>query len=292
VTGGVCVVGSINVDTTLRVRTLPGPGETVLASERRTAHGGKGANQAAAAGEGVAFVGTVGTDEQGDAALENLARRGVDVVGVARDPDHPTGSAVVVVSMDGNNLIVVDPGANAGLRPDWVSSHVERLGPAVILGQLEVPVEALTAAVRAAPHAMFVLNPAPMPADRATVGELVSLADVLVPNRTELGQLAGSATPSTDEEVDLCAVELRFDGLLVVTLGEAGAAVYDQGVLLQRVPATPVTAVDTSGAGDAFCGALARGLAADEPLSSAVSTATRVAGESTRHPGAQLPFAL
>jgi hypothetical protein len=135
VTGGVCVVGSINVDTTLRVRTLPGPGETVLASKRRTAHGGKGANQAAAAGEDVAFVGAVGTDEQGDAALENLARRGVDVVGVARDPDHPTGSAVVVVSVDGNNLIVVDPGANAGLRPDWVSSHVERLGPAVILGQ-------------------------------------------------------------------------------------------------------------------------------------------------------------
>jgi ribokinase len=286
----VCVVGSINVDTTLRVRTLPGTGETVLATERRIAHGGKGANQAAAVGAGVAFVGAVGTDEQGDAALENLARRGVDVVGVSRDADHPTGSAVVVVSEDGDNLIVVDPGANAGLRPDWVSTQVQRVGPAVILGQLEVPVAALAAAVRAASGARFVLNPAPMPPDRTTVSELVSLADVLVPNRTELGQLAGTATPRTDDEVDHCAVEMRFDGVLVVTLGEAGAAVYEKGVLLSRVPAKAVTAVDTSGAGDAFCGALARSLAADEPLLDAVATATQVAGESTQHRGAQVQF--
>lgn len=288
----ICVVGSLNIDTTYTVREIPQAGETILADSRKITYGGKGANQAAAAVESggvVAFVAAVGNDEYGSDAIEDLVARGVDVEAVDRLTEHPTGSAVILVGADGENVIVVEPGANRALASTWVREHVDRLAPSVILGQLEIPSASLLAAARAAPEATFVLNPAPMPVKAAEVELLLELADVLVPNRTELGQLVGRAEPMTLSEVDHCAEALDFHGALVVTLGAEGVAVYQGARRIVHVPAMDVQAVDTSGAGDAFCGGLAHCLALGESLEDAVRWATRLAGTSTTHRGARLP---
>ena len=288
----VCVVGSLNIDTTYTVRAIPIAGETVLADTRQVSHGGKGANQAAAvaaSGGSVAIVTAVGDDDAGAAAAEDLADRGIDISAIAHQSATSTGSAVILVGGDGENLIVVDPGANSTLNPAWVSEHVGRLAPAVLLGQLEIPYTSLLAAAQAAPEATFVLNPAPMPDDPAEVDQLLQLADVLVPNRSELGQLVAGPEPRTLADVDHCAAALAFAGTLVVTLGGDGAVVYDGSRRIARIPAHDVLAVDTSGAGDAFCGGLAHRIAAGESVEMAARGATELAAHSTTYRGARLP---
>lgn len=288
----VCVVGSLNVDTTFAVRRIPGPGETILADGRQMSHGGKGANQAAAvaaAGGEVALIGAVGNDENGVAAVHDLEARGVDVEGVAHSSGSATGSAVILVADGGENLIVVDPGANRSLDPGWTADHVERLNPVVTLAQLEAPYESLVAAAQAAPTSTFILNPAPIPPDVNELDQLLALADVLVPNRTELGGLVGRPEPTSVAEVDSCAAALSFHGTLVVTLGADGAIVYEGSQRRTEVPAMDVLAVDTSGAGDVFCGGLAHRLALGDSIGPAVSWASEVAGISTTYRGARMP---
>jgi ribokinase len=289
----VCVVGSLNVDTTLRVPTLPGPGHTTLATGRAVTHGGKGANQAVAArsqGSEVTLVAAVGDDSEGSAGLDDLRARGIDVSGVLL-PGTSTGAAVVLVADDGENLIVVDPGANAALDQDWVHERVALAEPDVVVAQLEVPLSCVRAAAAASAAKYFILNPAPMPSARADLEALLGLVDVLVPNRQELAQLLGANLPGTLDEVDRCARQLDFAGTLVVTLGGEGAAVYaPRGrERLAHVAAEPVDVLDTTGAGDAFCGVLADRLARGVPVVVAVERATRVAGLSTTMRGARLP---
>ena len=291
-TGRVCVVGSINIDTTLRVPVLPGPGETILATGRASSPGGKGANQAVAAaalGSQVRFIGAVGSDENAATGLAALADRGIDTTGVRRLEEAPTGTAIVVVANDGENLIIVDPAANDQVDAGWVGEALGDCSGEVVLAQLEVPVEGLLAAARAHP-AMFVLNPAPAP-EAAALAELLPHVDVLVPNRAELGQLVGRAAPSTLAEVAECAAALDFAGSLVVTLGSQGAVIIEPGGrIVEQVAAPTITALDTSGAGDAFCGVLAHELARNGgDLSSAVHRAVALASTSTRYAGAQVP---
>jgi len=295
--GRVCVVGSVNVDSTLRVATLPGPGQTILASGRSVTQGGKGANQAVAArwhGSDVTLVAAVGDDQDGLAGLEELRARGIDVSTVQLLTDAPTGAAVVLVADDGENLIVVDPGANARLEPGWVRERVSHARPHVVVAQLEVPLDCVHAAAEASTARYFILNPAPMPPSRAELESLLGQVDVLVPNRPELAQLVGGDPPVTLDDVDRCAEQLAFAGTLVVTLGGEGAAVYgEQGRRrLTHVPAARVDALDTTGAGDAFCGVLADRLAAGVTIVDAVAQATRVAGLSTTVRGAQLPSSV
>jgi ribokinase len=297
VAGRVCVVGSLNVDTTLRVTTLPGPGQTTLAASRAVSRGGKGANQAVAArrqGSEVTLVAAVGDDSEGRASLDDLRARGIDVSAVQLLPGAPTGTAVVLVADDGENLIVVDPGANAALGEDWVRERVALADPGVVVAQLEVPLTCVRAAAEAFTGRCFILNPAPMPSTRADLDALLGQVDVLVPNRPELAQLAGADLPVTLDEVDLCARQLGFAGNLVVTLGSEGAAVYGAGGRrrLAHLPAAAVEVVDTTGAGDAFCGVLADRLARGVAVIEAVEQATRVAGLSTTGRGAQLPPTL
>src|SRR3712207_3864773 len=167
-TDRVCVVGSLNDDTTLTVTVLPSPGETTLThGVRLTSPGGKGANQAAAAavlGAEVAMVGAVGDDEPGERSLAALRDVGVDLTAVAVREDVGTGIAVITVDDSGENTIVVDPGANGTLTADEVTRAVTAASPAVLLVQLEVPRDAVTAAVEAAGGGVGVLNPAPVPA--------------------------------------------------------------------------------------------------------------------------------
>ncbi|MFN2347431.1 MAG: PfkB family carbohydrate kinase [Dermatophilaceae bacterium] len=175
------------------------------------------------------------------------------------------------------------------MDPDWVVAALADCSEEVLLAQLEVPVAVLLAAARARPRRL-VLNPAPV-LDVAVLQPLLEHVDILVPNRSELGQLAGAATPITLDDVVQCAAALAFSGTLVVTLGGDGAVVIDDsGRIVEHVPAPPVQPVDTSGAGDAFCGVLVHELARPGgDLSSAVRRAVALATTSTRHEGAQVP---
>lgn len=291
-TGLVCVVGSLNDDTTLRVPVLPLPGETTLTrGVRLTAPGGKGANQAVAAavlGAEVAMIGAVGDDEPGERSLAALREVGVDLSAVAVREDVGTGIAVITVDDGGENTIVVDPGANGTLTAQQVTDAVTAAAPAVLLLQLEVPLDAVTAAAEAAAGAVVVLNPAPMPEDPRLVGRVLPLVDVLVPNRSELGRLAGRPEPTDASEVAECVAALGHTGSVVVTLGADGALCFERGAAPVLVPGIPTPTRDASGAGDVFCGCLAQELARGTGLLEAVRSANTLAAASTVHPGARI----
>lgn len=291
-TGLVCVVGSLNDDTTLAVPSLPSPGETTLtAAERLTSPGGKGANQAAAAavlGARVAMVGAVGDDEPGRRSLAALRRVGVDLTGVEVRNDVGTGIAVITVDADGENTIVVDPGANASLTGQETTAAVIAAQPTVLLLQLEIPQEAVVGATQAAAGAVVVLNPAPMPADPGPVRDMLPLVDVLVPNRSELGRLAGLPEPTNATEVADCVAALGHTGSVVVTLGAEGALCFEKGVAPVAVPGVRTATRDASGAGDVFCGCLAKELARGASLLEAAHRANTLAAASTVHSGARI----
>jgi ribokinase len=271
----IAVVGSINLDLVVPVARHPAPGETVIGGDRAELPGGKGANQAVAAarlGAEVALVGRVGADEAGRRLRDGLAQEGVDVEHVREDPDAPTGMALIAVDGAGENTIVVSPGANARVGEDDVGAAGELLaGAPVMLVQHEIPRSAVAAAVRAA-GGTVVLNPAP-------ARELVPGVDVVVPNRVELAALAGDGPPE--------AVAARLDArAVVVTLGAEGALVVEGG-RAEAIAAPRVEAVDTTGAGDAFCGALAEALARSAAVAEAARWAVRVAAASVTRHGAQ-----
>jgi ribokinase len=281
----IAVVGSINLDLVVTVERHPAPGETVMGGDRRELPGGKGANQAVAAarlGRRVAMVGCVGDDQAGRELLASLAAAGVDGSRVRVVEGAPSGTACVAVSEDGENQIVVSPGANARLGPGDVAAAGAALeAAAVTLLQLEVPLETVAAAARAATGTV-VLTPAPV---QALADELLDQVDVLVPNRVELGQLAGGPAPESVEQAVELAGRLAARAV-VVTLGADGALVVEGGQA-SHVPAVPVTAVDTTAAGDAFCGGLADALAAGASLKDAARRAVRVAAAACLRPGAQ-----
>jgi ribokinase len=245
----VTVVGSLNEDVLVSVGRLPGRGETVVGRSAVVAAGGKGANQAAAAGRlgpGVHMVGRVGADPAGDRQLAALAESRVNVTLVRRTPGVPTGSATIPVEEgSGENLIVVVPGANAELRPEDADAHSVRRATVLLL-QLEVPMATVEAAALAATGTV-VLTPAP---PQPLPAGLLDRVDVLVPNEHELAELAG-APPGNRSVADLARLARSVAACsVVVTLGARGALVLpapDGPVTLQPPP--PVTPVDTTGAG-------------------------------------------
>lgn len=285
----VTVVGSINADIVLRVPLHPLPGETVIATSMDVHPGGKGANQAVAAarlGAAVAFVGAVGTDAYADLAISGLGEAGADVAGVVAVPG-PTGQAFVTVDdRTGENSIVVVPGANARVDRNLVKRQhglLERAAVVVIQG--EIPPEAVVAA--SSGSARLVLNLAPViPLDK----EVIRRADPLVVNEHEARlALAIFERDAKRFDTDESIVEaLLAEGIpsVVVTLGAAGA-IFSSGGAPLRVPAPTVTPVDTTGAGDAFVGALSARLAAGESLEAAVKYAVRVGAFAVTRRGAQ-----
>ena len=263
----VAVVGSYNVGLTIRVERIPAVGETLLGRGYSEGPGGKGSNQAVAAarlGARVRFVGSVGTDRYGDEALRLWKKEGVAFDSVKRVGAH-TGLAFVIVGPSGSNAIVVDPGANSELTPRDVEGARRAVrGCGVLITQLEIPAETAAAAARLAKAegATVIMNPAP-----AAKGPALDLSsvDILTPNETEFEAIAGTA------ELDGGARSLLAKGprAVVVTLGEKGARVVTKDDCV-TVPAPRVKALDTTGAGDAFNGALAVALSEGEPLTSAV----------------------
>jgi ribokinase len=283
----VTVVGSLNEDVLVAVARLPGRGETVIGRAAEVAPGGKGANQAAAAGHlgpGVHMVGRVGDDPAGHRQLAALAGSGVNVSQVRPVAGVPTGSATIPVEDGtGENLILVVPGANAELAPADVDVESVRRA-SVLLLQLEVPLDAVYAAAAAA-GGTVVLNPAPpLPLPE----ELLALVDVLVPNEHELVQLTGAAAGARTP-AELVALARGIVGpVVVVTLGARGALLVRRDGTSPVLQAPPLVApVDSTGAGDCFCGALAQALARGEELGPAVRYAVTAAALSTTGPGAR-----
>ena len=285
-------MGSANLDLVVDVERVPIAGETVLGGDLRRIPGGKGANQAVAAsrlGRRVAMVGRVGDDEAGAMLRAAMDSAGVDTSGLLATEDTPSGTALIAVGADGDNAIVVSPGANGRLSSADVENAADVLGAAkVVLLQLEVPLEAVSAAVRCA-RGTVVLNPAPAPA-AGLPSDLLDGVDVIVPNQTELATLAGHAGLSHIGEVDPDTAVALARGLpvaaVVVTLGAAGAMVVTP-TDATHVPAPAVVPVDTTAAGDAFCGALADALVAGADLVDATKWAVRVGAAATLRHGAQ-----
>ncbi len=283
----VAVIGSLNADLTLLVDRLPGPGETVLSTAPGTVgFGGKGGNQAAAAaafGADVAMIGRVGDDDAGQRILGDLRERGVDVSAVRVTPGARSGGATIAVNPAGENLILVDPGANGQLEPGDIGRDILDRAGAILL-QLEIPVRTVSAAVSMA-SAPVVLNPAPAVPLSA---DLLAQVNVLVPNQTELARLTGAAPPGGLAATAALARKLPADLDVVVTLGASGALVVPRlGGPVTHIAAPSITAVDATGAGDCFCGTLAVTLAGGASLADAARIAVAAAALSVTVAGAR-----
>jgi ribokinase len=264
----------------MKVERLPCSGETLLGTGYRVDYGGKGSNQAvgcARLGAKVSFVAKIGKDAFGDSALGLYREEGVDTRHVIRTAETPTGVGFIIVeAASGHNCITIDPGANELLSAAEVSEADFR-GCKAVMTQLEIPVAAAEAAMAAGREngAVTILNPAPVRPLRA---EVLKLVDVLTPNETEARVLAGEKPDSSMKPEDL-AMRLIALGVknVVMTLGERGAMMVSSGSVI-HVPAIQVSAVDTTGAGDAFNAGLAVSLAAGARLEEAVRFAVIAGG--------------
>ncbi|HET9589945.1 MAG TPA: ribokinase, partial [Anaerolineales bacterium] len=264
------VVGSANADLVIGVERRPSAGETVLGSDLAVHPGGKGANQAVAAarlGASVSMLGRVGRDNFGDYLLENLKSNHVNIEYVRRD-DAATGTAIIVVDADGQNSIVLSPGANGKVSPADVTAA--SFGDfRLLLLQLEIPLETVrSTAQRAKEHGLQVLlNPAPA---RSLPDELITLPDFLVPNETELSLLT-EQTVNDIPSAERAAKTLLAHGAqtVIVTLGANGALIVTRE-MIKHIPPFKVDVVDTTAAGDAFIGGFASARLQDQPLEEAV----------------------
>jgi len=284
VSAHVVVIGSLNIDLVVLADRLPEPGETVLGGQFATHDGGKGANQAVAAaraGARVSMIGAVGSDAHGQRALAALAAEGIDTSRVRRLDAEATGVAIVAVGPRGENQIVVAPGANASLELD--DGDRAMIGTAdCVLTNHEIPAATTVDALRTA-HAAGVtaiLNPAPA---RALSSEILTLGPILTPNEHELVVAIGNDI--TDAALDELAA--RHRGPIIVTQGPAGALLVDgqrrerfDGRLAPRI-------VDTTGAGDAFCGVLAAWLADGHAIDEAIIAANAAGALSVSAAGAR-----
>ena len=290
----IAVVGSANLDLVVEVPRVPLVGETVLGGDLARIPGGKGANQAVAAarlGRSVAMIGRVGDDEGGRILRDALETDGVDTSCLATTADVANGVALIAVGADGDNAIVVSPGANSRLSVADVEAAGDVLGAAAVtLLQLEVPVEAVAAAAEVA-GGTVVLNPAPAPSEPLPA-KLLEAVDVIVPNQTELALLVGHDGPVDVAIAPHLAARIPV-ATVVVTLGALGALAVSEGDVT-HVEAPEVTPADTTAAGDSFCAALADALVRGESIVEAVHWAVRVGAATTLRAGAQpsLPTAV
>ena len=286
----VVVIGSSNTDMTIKGDRLPKPGETVLGGEFRMGPGGKGANQAVAAqrlGADVSFICKVGRDIFGDNAIAGYQKEGIDCSHILRS-DKASGTALILVDGNAENCIAVAPGANADLTPEDVDSVADVIRSAdYLILQLEIPVESVLRAAKIAHEAgvYVILNPAPachLP------DELFGYISLITPNQTESALLSG-----IEDNLDAAVEKLMQLGVkdVVVTLGSKGALVISEGTRT-LVPSLKVKAVDTTAAGDTFCGALCVALSEGCSLVDAAGFATKASALTVQKMGAQdsIPF--
>ena len=304
--GRVLVVGSVNIDLVVRGERLPAPGETVLGGTFSRFHGGKGGNQAVSAarlGAEVQLVGAVGGDEFGAEARAALTRDGVGTAGLLTLEGAATGVALILVDEGGENAITVAPGANAQLTAEHVHAALSALAPVpgdAVLVTHEIPTAAVREALRLgrAAGATTILNPAP--ADGLDRG-VVSLADIVTPNRGELSRLvaadarrSGRAVRVGEETVTAARALLESNAegpgagtAVLVSLGSSGAVLVTRDGEPVDIRAPRVTAVDATGAGDGLNGALAAALAGGSDLEAAARRAVVAASLSVTRAGAR-----
>lgn len=301
--GTVSVIGSMNADYTVTAQRLPGPGETITGGPLQLLPGGKSGNQAAAAakiGAAVRMFGAVGSDSNADFLLEQLEQAGVDVSNVRRVLG-PSGTTVIVVDAEGENIIVYSPGSNAQVTVDYVHSMKEQLVSSSVLGLcLESPIETVTAAAQMCHEAgvKVLLNDSPF--TPTIPAELIEASDVLLVNEHEMAQLLGIDEPDDDDWDDFdwqnAADRMAEYGFneAIVTLGGDGSVVLntaapeDQRIV--RIAPVKVDTVDTTGCGDSFMGTVLAGLASGFSLQDAAKLASYVSAYAATGYGAQASY--
>jgi len=286
---GILVIGSSNTDMTVKTKELPRPGETVLGGVFTMGAGGKGANQAVAAqrlGGNVKFICKVGNDIFGDNSIAQYNKEGLDTSGILRS-ELPSGVALISVDEHAENCIVVASGANGDLSEADIDSFEADLRQcAILLLQLETPIPSVLKAAKIAHQAgaTVVLNPAPA---TALPEELFGYIDLFIPNETELSRFSGmEVNDVADAEKAAAAMQARGVGKLIVTMGSKGALICEGGPGV-FVPAHKVKAVDTTAAGDTFCGALCVAVSEGKSLKEAAGFACAASALTVQKMGAQ-----
>ena len=287
----ILVIGSLNMDMVIPVKELPQKGETILGGSPAHIPGGKGANQACAAGKlggAVTMLGKVGQDGMGRALKENLAAAGVEVTHVEETPDAPTGMAVIYVGETGSNSIVVIPGANGLCDAAFIEANEELIAAHdIIVLQLEIPYDGVFRAIQLAKKhgRLVVLNPAPAP--DSLPPEVIASLDYFTPNETEMARIAG--LPVGGVEGAIAAGKKLVEagvGTVLATLGEAGALLVTKETA-QVLPTLRVQAGDTTAAGDTFNGAFVTALAEGMSQEEAIAFGNKAASISVTRKGAQ-----
>lgn len=284
------VLGSINADHILNLTHFPRPGETVIGKQYQIAFGGKGANQAVAAGRAgadIAFIACVGADDIGARIRQQLQQDRIDTAPVEIVADEATGVAMIFVNSEGENNIGIYSGANAALTPARVAHHQQVIADAdALLMQLESPLESVLAAAKIAreQHTQVILNPAPA---TQLSNELLGLIDIITPNETEAEILTGIAVKN-DEDAARAAQALHAKGIatVLITLGRRGVWLSEQGNGV-RIPGFNVQAIDTIAAGDTFNGAFITARLEGVAMHDAVRFAHAAAAIAVTRPGAQ-----
>lgn len=288
----IVVIGSSNTDMVIHSKRLPKPGETVLGGTFLTNFGGKGANQAMAVaklGGDVSFICKVGNDTFGKEAITSFSKENIDTRYIQVSLDRPSGVALINVDSNGENYISVAPGANGDLSTEDIKNAEEVIDKAsIVLMQLETPLETIIYAAKLAKAkgALIVLNPAPASSYKLS-DDLLSNIDILIPNETEASIISGIHIIDENSAKDAVkAISRKGIKTIIVTLGAKGALAYENEEFI-FIPANKVKAVDTTAAGDTFCGGLCVALSEGKSLQESVRFASRASSICVTRIGAQ-----
>ena len=289
--GKILVIGSLNIDMVMRVDHMPAVGETILCDGMKLVAGGKGANQACAAGRlgtDVTMLGAIGNDSHGEMQRDSLQRSGVDVSGLITKESVSTGTAFITVNKEGNNSIVVVQGANAQFTPEDIAAHRDLLEECeIVILQLEIPMDTVLYAAKLARTLgkTVILDPAPVPEHFPE--ELYQYVDIIKPNESELSRLTGIADAQNHLEEAVQIVKDHGVRNVLVTLGGDGVYLDTENEPPVHIPAKKVEVVDTTAAGDSFTAALAAMLLEGKTLKEAAEFANQVSAIVVTREGAQ-----
>lgn len=289
--GKILVIGSLNIDMVMKVDHMPTVGETILCDGMKLVAGGKGANQACAAGRlgtDVTMLGAIGNDSHGEMQRDSLQRSGVDVSGLITKERVSTGTAFITVNKEGNNSIVVVQGANAQFTPEDIEAHRDLLEECeIVILQLEIPMDTVLYAMKLARTLgkTVILDPAPVPEHFPE--ELYQYVDIIKPNESELSRLTGIADTQNHLEEAVQIVKDHGVKNVLVTLGGDGVYLDTENESPVHIPAKKVEVVDTTAAGDSFTAALAAMLLEGKTLKEAAEFANQVSAIVVTREGAQ-----
>lgn len=289
--GKILVIGSLNVDMVMKVDHMPVAGETILCDGMKLVAGGKGANQACAAGRlgtDVIMLGAIGNDAYGEMQRQSLQQSGVDVSGLLTKENVSTGTAFITVNKEGNNSIVVVQGANAQFTPEDIEAHRNLIEECeIVILQLEIPMDTVLYAVKLARKLGKIVLLDPAPAPEHFPEELYQYIDIIKPNESELSRLTGIADAQNHLEEAVQILKDHGVKNVLVTLGGEGAYLDAENKTAVHIPAKKVKVVDTTAAGDSFTAALAAMILDGKTLEEAAEFANQVSAIVVTREGAQ-----